>query len=148
MIAAMTRPPPAARARFRLFQPMPTRWMDNDAFGHVNNAHYYSYIDTAVCQVMVRHGIPSWRGGTHLMMAAESGCRFLGEVSFPDQLAVGVRVARLGTSSVRWEAAVFREGADGASADGFMVHVCVDAATRRPAPFPAAWRSALEPLEH
>lgn len=140
----MSRPPPGLRAQYRVFGTVTTRWMDNDAFGHINNVHYYSYIDTAVCQVMVRHGILTWQGGPHFMMAAESGCRFLGEAAFPDRLDIGVRVARLGTSSVRWEAGVFRDGTETACAEGFMVHVCVDSQARRPAPLPAPWRTALE----
>lgn len=147
MMARMTRPPPGLRTQYRLFVPVTTRWMDNDAFGHINNVHYHSYIDTAVCQVMVRQGVLTWKGGPHFMMAAESGCRFLGEAAFPDQLTAGVRVARVGTSSIRWEAGIFREGAETASAEGFMVHVCCDAATRRPAPLPPAWRNAFESLE-
>jgi acyl-CoA thioester hydrolase len=142
----MSRPPPGTRADYRVFLPMTTRWMDNDVFGHLNNVVYYSLFDTAVCHFMVQAGILTWKGGSHIMMVAESGCRFLGEVGFPDRLTAGVRLARLGTSSVRHEIAVFREDADAASAEGFMVHVCVDAAARRPAPLPETWRTALERL--
>ena len=120
--------------------------MDNDVFGHVNNVHYYSYFDTAVCHFLVRVGILTWKGSPHIMVMAESGCRYHSEVAFPDALTAGVRIARLGTSSVRWEIAVFRDGRDEASAEGFMVHVCADAATHRPAPMPEEWRTALAKL--
>ncbi len=118
--------------------------MDNDVFGHVNNVHYYSYIDTAICHFLVRCGILQWKGGSHFLMLAESGCRYHSEVAFPDALTAGLRLAKLGTSSIRNEVAIFREDSDTASAEGFMVHVCVDAATRRPAPLPDAWRTALQ----
>ena len=80
------------------------------------------------------------------MVMAESGCRYHSELAFPDRVTLGVRVARLGASSVRYELGAFREDADAASAEGFLVHVCVDAATRRPAPLPDAWRAALDSI--
>lgn len=117
--------------------------MDNDVFGHLNNVVYYSFFDTAVCHFLVGAGILQWQGGAHFMVVAESGCRYISEAAFPGTVDVGVRLGRLGGSSVRYEIGVFREGADVASAEGFMVHVCVDSATRRPAAMPEAWRDAL-----
>lgn len=117
--------------------------MDNDVFGHLNNAVYYSLFDTAVCARFVGLGILQRPGARHILMVAESGCRYHSEVKYPDPLSVGVRMARLGTSSVRHEIGAFRDGADGACAEGFMVHVCVDTDTRRPAPMPADWRTGL-----
>ena len=142
----MTRPAPGARADYRHFLPITTRWMDNDVFGHVNNVHYYSYFDTAVCAFLVSRGILTWRGSSHFMVMAESGCRYHSELAFPDRVTAGLRVARLGGSSVRYELGAFREDAEAASAEGFLVHVCVDAATRRPAPLPEAWRAALDSI--
>lgn len=138
-----TRPGPAARPDFATFVPVTARWMDNDVFGHVNNAHYYSYFDTAVCTVLVDAGILGVAGAAHILVVAEGGCRYHSETAFPATLEVGLRVTRLGGSSVRYALGVFRAGARLASADGFMVHVCVDAATRRPAPLPDGWRRAL-----
>ena len=140
----MPRPPPGTRADYASFLPLATRWMDNDVFGHLNNVIYYSLFDTTVCHGLVGAGILTWKGGNHIMVVAESGCRYHTEVAFPDRITAGLRIGRLGTSSVRWEIAVFREDEDQASAEGFMVHVCVDAAARRPAPFPDAWRTALQ----
>jgi len=140
------RPAPGLRADYRRFLPLTLRWMDNDVFGHVNNAHYYSLFDTAVCEFLVGRGILTWRGSDHYMVVAESGCRYHSEVAFPDQITAGLRVMRLGTSSVRYDIGVFREEDPAASAEGFMVHVCVSAHTRRPAPMPAHWRDALETL--
>ncbi len=139
----MTRSEPGLRAEYRWFLPITTRWMDNDVFGHVNNVVYHSFFDTAVCQFLVQHGILTWRGSAHFMVVAESNCRYHSEVAFPDRVTAGLRVARLGRSSVRYELSVFRDDAETASAEGFFVHVCVDAATRRPAPLPDPWRSAL-----
>ena len=140
------RPGPGSRADYARFLPITLRWMDNDVFGHINNAHYYSLFDTAVCEFLVTHGILTWKGGDHYMVVAESGCRYHSEIAFPDRVTVGVRAARVGPRSVRWEIGVFREDAETASAEGFMVHVCVSAQTRRAEPFPEAWRTVLNTL--
>lgn len=137
------RPGPSLRADYRTFLPITTRWMDNDVFGHVNNVHYYSFFDTAVCTFLVRSGILGQPAPTHIMMIAESGCRYHAETAFPEPLQAGIRILRLGASSVRYAIAIFKDSNDTAAADGFLVHVCVDAQTRRPAPLPPAWRSIL-----
>ena len=142
----MSRPPPGIRAAYRSFVPVTTRWGDNDVFGHVNNAVYYGYIDTAVTTLMQRAGVLAWRDTPHFVMVAEGGCRFHSELGFPDAVQAGVRIARLGGSSIRHEVGIFRNDEDRASAEGFIVHVCVDSATRRPVPLPDAWRQALQPL--
>ena len=146
MIAAMSKPPPGVRADYCRFLPITTRWMDNDAFGHVNNAVYHSYFDTAITHCLVQNGILTWRGGDHMLMVAENNCRYHSEIAFPDRITAGVRVARLGTSSFRHDVGVFREDADTAAAEGYFVHVCVSSATRRPAPMPEAWRQALQTM--
>lgn len=120
--------------------------MDNDVFGHLNNVVYYSFFDTAVTTSLVGRGILTWTGGDHFLVVAESGCRFISETAFPGTVEVGIRLARLTERSMRHEIGVFRAGVDVASAEGFMVHVCVDAAGRRPAPLPMAWRAALSDL--
>ncbi len=140
----MSRASPGLRADYRRFLPITTRWMDNDVFGHVNNAAYYSFFDTAITHFLVQCDILTWRGGSHLLMVAESSCRYYSEVAFPDRLTAGLRLARLGTSSIRHEVAMFRENADTAAAEGYFVHVCVDPATRRPTPIPNRWRQILE----
>ncbi len=142
----MTRPPPGRRADYHLFLPIATRWMDNDVFGHLNNVVYYSFFDTAVTRSLMQRGILTWKGSSHFLVVAESGCRYHAEAAFPALMTAGIRVGQLGTSSIRHEIGVFADDADTASAEGFMVHVCVEHATRRPAPMPEAWRTALQSI--
>lgn len=140
----MTRASPGLRADYRRFLPITTRWMDNDVFGHVNNAAYYSFFDTAITHFLVRHGILTWKGGSHLLVVAENGCRYHSETAFPDRLTAGLRLAHLGARSIRHEVAMFRDEEEQAAAEGYFVHVCIDAETRRPAPLPDRWRQILE----
>ncbi|MBV9748317.1 MAG: acyl-CoA thioesterase, partial [Acetobacteraceae bacterium] len=130
----LRKPLPARRASYRRHVTITTRLMDNDIFGHVNNVTYYSFFDTAVCSTLVAGGIFRWDNPEHIMVVAESGCRYHSELAFPDRVTAGLRVTRLGTSSVRYEIGIFREDEDAASAEGHFVHVCVAAATRRPTP--------------
>jgi acyl-CoA thioester hydrolase len=146
MIAPMTRAPPGNRADYHRFLAITTRWMDNDVFGHLNNVVYYSFFDTAVTHSLMESGILTWKGGDHFLVVAESGCRYHAEAAFPEAMTAGIRVARLGGSSIRHEIGMFAGDNGRASAEGFMVHVCVDAATRRPAPMPDAWREALQSI--
>jgi acyl-CoA thioester hydrolase len=132
------------RARYRHFVPVGTRWNDNDLYGHVNNAVYYEFFDTAVNVFLVREGRLDIHGGTVVGIVAESFCRYRKPIAYPEAIEVGLRVGRLGTSSVRYELAVFREGDDEAAADGHFVHVFVDRASMRPTPIPAGIRTAFE----
>ena len=139
----MTRPPPAARDQFRLLFPITIRWMDNDAYGHVNNVTYYSWFDTAVNSFLIARGTLDIAASPCVGLVVETGCRYHSLISFPQRVAVGLRVARVGTSSVRYELAAFRDDQAVASAEGFLVHVYVDRATMRPAPIPNADRIAM-----
>jgi len=139
----LTRRERPRRADYRYFQAVTTRWKDNDAFGHVNNVEYYSYFDTAVTFFLVEHGLIGTTGGEIITVVVETACRFHASVAFPDRVTVGVRVARIGTTSVRYEIAVFRNDEDLAAADGHFVHVYVERASMRPVPVPAESRAAL-----
>ena len=139
-------PAAATRADFAAFRTIPTRWKDNDVFGHVNNATYYSFFDTAITAWLIENGCASRADGT-IWMVAETGCRFLAEVAFPETLAVGLYIARLGRSSVQYRLGLFREAVEGAAAVGHFVHVHIDGATRRPSPIPDAMRQKLAALE-
>jgi len=142
----MGRPAPARRGDFRAFRSIPTRWMDNDIYGHMNNVVHYSLFDTAVNGWLIERGVLDPKGGAQVGLVVETGCRYHAEMGFPDVVTAGLRVARIGTSSVRYEIGLFRNDADSAAAEGFFVHVYVDAATRWPAPLSPALRMALEML--
>jgi acyl-CoA thioester hydrolase len=123
-----------------------TRWKDNDVYGHVNNAEYYSYFDTAINAWLIREGgLDIERGGV-IGLCVESHCEYHSALAFPDQIEVGLRVGKLGRSSVRYELAIFRAGQDEVTAEGHFVHVFVDRENRRPLPIPEPLRGALERL--
>jgi acyl-CoA thioester hydrolase len=142
----MTRPTPPDRTEFRFFVPVTTRWMDNDPFGHVNNVIYYSWIDTAVNRFLIDHRLLEIGTTATVGVVAESGCRYISQIAYPDEVTVGLRVARLGRSSVRYAVAVFRADDDQASAEGHFVHVYVDRTTMRPVPIPDHVRAEMEKI--
>jgi acyl-CoA thioester hydrolase len=124
---------------------IPTRWADNDVYGHVNNVEYYAFFDTVINAWLIREGGLDIHGGDVIGLCAESHCEFRAPLAFPETVVAGLRVAHLGRSSVRYEIGLF--GEDGAlAATGWFVHVFVDRASRRPAEIPAAVRLALERL--
>ncbi|MBB6017271.1 acyl-CoA thioesterase [Deinococcus radiopugnans] len=143
----MTRPTPQPRAAYPYHHPIQTRWADNDVYGHVNNVTYYAYFDTAVNAYLAAQGALDIERGEVIGLVVDTGCAFFAPVAFPETLSVGVRVARAGRSSVRYELAVFQDGAVGAAAQGHFVHVYVDRASRRPVDLPAPLRAALELLQ-
>jgi acyl-CoA thioester hydrolase len=137
--------PAPVLADFPHAQVIPTRWKDNDVYGHVNNVEYYSYFDTVINAYLIREGGLDIHRGAVIGLCAESHCTFLAALEFPDDVHAGLRVGHLGRSSVRYEIGLF--GADGTpAASGWFVHVFVDRETRRPAGVPEAVRAALERL--
>jgi acyl-CoA thioester hydrolase len=134
------------RASYRCFLSIPTRWMDNDIYGHVNNVVYFSYFDTAVNEHLIRAGGLDIRNGASIGLVVETACRYHKALSFPDVIDAGLRVTKLGNSSVRYEIALFRSGEDEPAATGHFVHVWVNRADRRPIPVPAEIRAALAAL--
>ncbi len=142
----MTREAPPARADYVHFLSIQTRWNDNDVYGHVNNVVYYAYFDTVINRFLVAEGGLDLHAGSAIGLCVESGCRFVAPASYPEDLDAGLRVAKLGTSSVRYEVALFRKSSEDVCAFGFFVHVFVDRDTRRPAPLPEAMRAALARL--
>ncbi|MEC7416861.1 MAG: thioesterase family protein [SAR324 cluster bacterium] len=139
-------PSQETRARFRKFIAIPTRWMDNDVYGHVNNVVYYSYFDTAVNGNLIAATGRDIRELPALGIVAETSCRFLQELSFPETIDAGLRVARLGNRSVTYEIGLFRANSDSPAALGRFVHVYVDREDRRPIPIPDLIRNALAEL--
>lgn len=142
------KPTADTRSAYRHFQPITTRWMDNDVYGHVNNVVYYSYFDTVVNTYLIRQGVLDIEAGETIGLVIETQCNYFSALSFPDTVVAGLRVARLGNSSVRYEVGLFRNDEEIAAAQGHFVHVYVDRATCRPVPLPAALRDALRPLVH
>lgn len=138
--------PRLPRAAYPHRQALDTRWGDNDMYGHVNNAAYYGYFDTAVNRLLMESGVLDPRGGEMIGLVVETGCQYHAPLSFPARLTIGVGVERLGRSSVRYRLGVFGEGQDAPAAQGFFVHVYVDARTRRPTPLPVPLRALLETL--
>jgi acyl-CoA thioester hydrolase len=118
--------------------------MDNDVYGHMNNVVHYSLFDTAVNGWLVEQRVLDFRAGAQVGLVVETGCRYFAEIAFPDVVTAGVRVAKLGASSVRYEIGLFRNEEEAAAAEGFFVHVYVDRLTRRPQPLAPALRAALE----
>ena len=142
----MSRPEPEQRTAYPYFRRIPTRWMDNDVYGHVNNVVYYSYFDTVVNAFLMHDGGLDIESGKVIGLCVESQCRYLSPVAFPDLLDAGLRVAKIGRSSVRYEVAIFRVGGRSAAAQGHFVHVFVERVTRRPVDLPARMRNALTRL--
>ncbi|MDQ6628146.1 MAG: acyl-CoA thioesterase [Pseudomonadota bacterium] len=145
--AASDRPQPVPRAAYRRFVPMTTRWLDNDAYGHLNNVVYYSLFDTAVNGVLIEAGALDLQHGEVAGFVVETGCNYFTPLAFPQPIEVGLRVALIGASSVRYELGVFAVGQAQTAARGHFVHVYVERATRKPVPLPALLRGALEQLQ-
>jgi acyl-CoA thioester hydrolase len=137
---------PLPRAAYRYFLAIPTRWMDNDSYGHVNNVTYYSYFDTAVNEHLIRAGGLDIQNGPAIGLVVETACRFHQPLTFPEHVDTGLRIVKLGTSSVTYEIGIFRRGDEAPAASGRFVHVWVDRVTQRPTPVPPAIRGALVPL--
>ena len=134
------------RTDFTIVRPIPTRWMDNDHYGHVNNVAYYSFFDTAVNGFLIEAARTDIRDLPAIGIVAESSCRFLSAISFPDPVHAGLKVERLGTSSVVYAIALFRGDEDAPCAVGRFAHVYVDRVTRRPVPIPDVIRAVVDKL--
>ncbi|HEX8614222.1 MAG TPA: thioesterase family protein [Telluria sp.] len=131
------------RSAFPHFLAIPTRWMDNDAYRHVNNVVYYSFFDTAVNQFLITRGVLDIHADTVVGLVVDTGCSYFRSIAFPDTVHVGVRVAKLGNSSVRYELALYRNDEALPAAAGHFVHVYVDRETNRSVPVPDAVRAVL-----
>lgn len=144
--AEVRAPQVAGRESYRYFAPLTTRWHDNDVYGHVNNVVYYSYFDTLVNQFLIRQGGLDIHAGTAIGLVVESMCRYHQALAFPEEVIGGMRIGKLGTSSVRYEIGLFADARSDAAAEGHFIHVFVDKTTRRPCPIPVGIRKALESL--
>ena len=144
MNGSETRAPPPHRSEYRHFLAIPTRWMDNDIYGHVNNVVYYSYFDTVVNHYLIESGGLDIHAGPVIGLVVETLCRYFQPLAFPDRIEAGLRVDSLGRSSVRYAVGLFRSGEDAAAAAGHFIHVYVDRQSRRPAALPEPMRAALQ----
>jgi acyl-CoA thioester hydrolase len=142
----VSREPLRPRSAYRHFHPISTRWADNDIYGHVNNIVYYSWFDTAVNAYLIEAGALDIHAGAVIGLVVQTGCRYARPLAFPQAVEAGVHVARLGTSSVRYEIGLFADGNLEAAAEGFFIHVYVNRATRRPTALPPKLRAALAAL--
>lgn len=140
------RTPALPREQFPHFQAITTRWMDNDVYGHLNNVVHYSLFDTAVNRYLIGAGALDIHAGEVIGLVVQTQCHYFESLAFPQTVHAGLRVARLGRSSVTYELGLFADDAPLAAAVGRFVHVYVDRASRRPVPLPDPLRAALAPL--
>ncbi len=132
------------RAEYPASLEITTRWSDNDVYGHVNNVVYYAFFDTAVNQYLIERGVLDLRGGAVIGLVVETSCRYEKPIAFPDVIHAGIRVTKIGTSSVRYEVGIFANDDETSAAHGYFVHVYVDRDTRRPSPLPEGLRRVLQ----
>lgn len=135
------------RDDYKVFYPINTRWSDNDIYGHVNNVTYYSYFDTAANRYLIEEGGLDISDGTIVGFVVNSGCEYHAPITYPEDIEAGVRVDRLGNSSVQYGIAIFKQGESEAAAHGHFVHVFVERAENRSVPIPENLRKALERLQ-
>jgi acyl-CoA thioester hydrolase len=140
------RPQAENRLAYKAFRDISTRWMDNDAYGHVNNVIYYSWFDTAVNAYLIEHGVLDIHNGKTIGLVIETQCNYFAPLAFPQLVQAGIRVAKLGSSSVRYEVGLFAQEAETTAAKGHFVHVYVDRETRRPVIIPSDLKTVLETL--
>jgi acyl-CoA thioester hydrolase len=141
-----SKPQPEPRSAYRAFRAITTRWMDNDAYGHVNNVVYYSWFDTAVNAHLIERGVLDIHHGRTIGLVIETQCNYFASLAFPQTIDAGLRVAKLGSSSVRYEVGLFAQGEPLTAAKGHFVHVYVHRDTRRPVPLPPDLKTVLEQL--
>ncbi|MEH6567565.1 MAG: thioesterase family protein [Halioglobus sp.] len=132
------------RSDYRVFYPISTRWSDNDIYGHVNNVMYYSYFDTAANRYLIEEGGLDINDGSIVGFVVNSGCEYHAPISYPEPIEAGLRIDRLGNSSVQYGIAIFKQGIEQAVAHGHFVHVFVDRAANKSVPIPPQLRAALE----
>ena len=141
------KPQPEGRAGYKAFRTITTRWMDNDAYGHVNNVVYYSWFDTVVNAHLIEQGALDIQQGETIGLVVETQCNYFAPVEFPQTVEAGLRVAKVGSSSVRYEVGLFLQGEPLTAAKGHFIHVYVDRASRRPTDLPQRLKRVLEALQ-
>lgn len=135
-----------ARSDYAAWRTLPTRWADNDLYGHINNAAYYGFFDTAVNGFLIDAGVLDIQTGPVIGLVVETGCSYFAPLAYPQEIDIGLRVARLGNSSVRYELGLFETNQEAPSAQGYFIHVYVARETRKSASLPTPMRNALQKL--
>ncbi|AMM25816.1 acyl-CoA thioesterase [Variovorax sp. PAMC 28711] len=142
----IARPQPNLRNSYCAFRTIPTRWADNDMYGHVNNVVYYGWFDTVVNALLIERGALDIHSGSTIGFVVETQCNYFAPLAFPQTVEAAIRVAEAGNSSVRYEIGLFAQGSETAAAQGHFVHVYVDRATHRPVRLPDALRRVVDEL--
>jgi acyl-CoA thioester hydrolase len=142
-----TRPQSEPRSAYRAFQTITTRWADNDVYGHVNNVVYYAWFDTAVNGHLMGQGALDVEKSEVIGLVVETQCHYFSPIAFPQRVTAGIRVAHVGTSSVRYEVGLFADDEAQTAARGHFVHVYVDRALRRPVALPERLRDVVQNLQ-
>ena len=137
---------PSNRSEYNYFTKVSTRWNDNDIYGHMNNIIYYALFDTAVNKWLISNNLIDIKNGKNIGLIVQSGCDYFSSFSYPDDIDAGIRVTKIGTSSVRYEVGLFKETEQDASADGFFIHVYVDRKTNKPLPIDYNFNKALDTI--
>jgi acyl-CoA thioester hydrolase len=145
MNTTSVKPVAESRGAYKVFRPITTRWSDNDVYGHVNNVVYYSWFDSAVNAYLIEKGALDIHQGSTIGLVVETQCNYFAPLAFPQAVQAGIRVAKLGSSSVRYEIGIFGEG-EFTAAKGHFIHVYVDQITRKPVALPPALKTVLETL--
>jgi len=147
-MTASARPQPEPKSAYKAFRNIATRWSDNDLYGHVNNAVYYSWFDTAVNGLLIEQGAIDIHADPVIGLVVETQCNYFVPLAFPQAVVAGIRVAHIGSSSVRYEIGLFAADDDNVcAAKGHFIHVYVDHITRKPVALPAQLLSVLETLK-
>ena len=134
------------RDYYRHLLTIPTRWMDNDVYGHVNNVVYYSFFDTVVNKFLIEQSQLDYSKGKVVGLVVETKCQYFAPIAFPDVVVAGIRVAHIGTSSVRYEIGLFKNDEVDPAAEGHFVHVYVTRSGNKPTPLSTHMRSVLEKI--
>jgi acyl-CoA thioester hydrolase len=142
----VSREAPLSRSEFKVWRRFTTRWADNDAYGHVNNVVFYQWFDSAVNAWLIEQGMLDIENGDPIGLVVETRCSYFSPLAFPEDVDVGLKVAELGRSSIRYRIGIFAAEQDLAAAQGEFVHVVVDRSSRRPVEIPAEWRGKLEAI--
>ena len=137
---------PSSRNEYNYFSKLGTRWNDNDIYGHMNNIVYYELFDTAVNKWLIKNQLLDIKKGNNIGLIVQSGCNYFSSLTYPEDVDAGIRVTKIGNSSIRYEVGLFQENKQLASAEGFFIHVYVDRSTNKPLPLDSVFKEALRSI--